>query len=149
MMTDKMRRSGDGVGVEIPSLGLVDRKDSVKTASLQPCPCTIRNDITDHDDQAAQRGDEECVALSQTTQYKDDLVLSGTKRDTKPNRRHRCIFDVLTKVNLNTSLTHPGRSEMRFGDLDFNFDISGEWVEDVEEECATESSKYVANVTLR
>ncbi len=130
-MTDKMMRSSDSVSVEIWSHESVDRKDSVKTASASAQLCTIRNNITDHDNQAAPRNYEECAALSEATHCRGNLVSSGTKREPKPNRRHRHLFDDLTKVNFNTSLQHPGRSEMWFGDLVFNFDINFEWVEDV------------------
>ncbi len=135
-MDDRMR-SVDGVSVEISSHESVDRKNSVKTvfASAQPFR---KNNIIDHDDQSAQRDDEEYVASpvssSKVTQCRGNLALSGTKREPRPNRRQRHVFDDLTKVNFNTSLQHPGRSEMWFGDLDFNFDINAVWDQDVKEE---------------
>ena len=127
-------RSVDGVSVEMSSHESVDRKNSVKTAFASAQPFR-KYSITDQDDRAAQRNDLEYVASpvssSKVTHCRGNLVLSGTKREPKPNRRQRHVFDDLTKVNFNTSLQHPGRSEMWFGDHVFNFDINFEWVEDV------------------
>lgn len=133
-------RSRDSVEISLHEL--VGRKNPVTTADAPPFP--------NLDEQTAQRCDEGYVAShvsasSKTAQCRRDLVLSGRKREAN-NRRHRHIFDELSKVNLNTSLAHPGRNEMRFGDLDFNFDISGDWVEDVDEKCPTESMSLLSQL---
>mmetsp|Transcript_4445 Transcript_4445/g.6814 ORF Transcript_4445/g.6814 Transcript_4445/m.6814 type:complete len:192 (+) Transcript_4445:62-637(+) len=140
IMDDRMMRSSDSDSdsVEISSHESVDRKNSVKTAFASAQPFR-KYSITDHDDRAAQRNDLEYVASpvssSKVTQCRGNLALSpGTKREARPNRRQRHVFDDLTKVNFNTSLQHPGRSEMWFGDLDFNFDINAAWDQDVKEE---------------
>ncbi len=79
------------------------------------------------------------VSSSKMAQCRRDVVFSGTKREANSNRRHRNLFDDLSKVKLNTSFQHPCRSEMKFGDLDFDFDITGEWADDADENGATES----------
>ena len=142
MTDDKVRSRDDSVEI---SLELVGRKESVKTAYAPPFP--------NLHDQTAQRGDEghaasHDVSSSEMAQCRRDLdlVLSGTKREANANRRRLHIFDELPKVNLNTSLKHPGRSEMRFGDLDFDFDISVEWAEDADEKCATESMTLMSQL---
>eukprot|EP00984_Skeletonema_dohrnii_P023824 scaffold12923_cov127-Skeletonema_dohrnii-CCMP3373.AAC.2 len=126
MNDDKMMSSSDGV--EISSCGVIRRDDSMKMASQ----VSVLRNKADHNDQS-QRDDEESVASS-VTSSKMARCRGKSKAETN-NRRH--VFDKLTKVKkLNTSLAHPGRSEMRFGDLDFDFDLNGEWVQDTREERA-------------
>ena len=106
-------------GVETPSSDVARRDDSVKMASQINA---VRNKA-DHKSHPAKRNDEESVASS----------VSSTKIEQcrgKSMAKKRHVFDELTKVKFNTSLAHPGRSEMWFGDLDFDFDINGEWVQD-------------------
>jgi len=126
MNDDKMSSSD---GVEISSCGVVRRDESMKMASQVN---TLLRNNADHNDQS-QRDDEESVASS-VTSSKMAQCRGKSKAETN-NRRH--VFDELTKVKkLNTSLAHPGRSEMRFGDLDFDYDINGEWVQNIREEHA-------------
>jgi len=117
---DKMSSSG-GDGVEISSDILFGRGNSMKMASQ--VNALFRKAA--HDDHAALRGDEESVASSVSS---SKMVRCRGKSKAENNRRH--VFDELTKAKLNTSLAHPGRSEMWFGDLDFDFGINGEWVQD-------------------
>ena len=121
MNDDKMSSSD---GVEISSCDVVRRDDSTKMASQ--VNALLRKSA--HDDHAALRDDEES-ASSSVTSSKMARCRGKSKAETN-NRRH--VFDELTKakVKLNTSLAHPGRGEMWFGDLDFDFDINGEWVQD-------------------
>ena len=127
MNDDKMSSSD---GVEISSDILFGRGNSMKMASPQ-VNALLRKAA--HDDHAALRDDEESVASS-VSSSKMARCRGKSKAETN-NRRH--VFDELTKVKkLNTSLAHPGRSEMRFGDLDFDYDINGEWVQNIREEHA-------------
>ncbi|KAK1744062.1 hypothetical protein QTG54_005659 [Skeletonema marinoi] len=121
MMNDDKMSSSDGV--EISSDILFGRGNSMKMASPQ-VNALLRKSA--HDDHAALRDDEESVASS-VSSSKMARCRGKSKAETN-NRRH--VFDELTKVKLNTSLAHPGRGEMWFGDLDFDFDINGEWVQD-------------------
>jgi len=127
MNDDKMSSSD---GVEISSCGVVRRDDSMKMASQ--VNALLRN-RADHNDQSQRDEDEESAASSSVTSSKMAQCRGKSKAETN-NRRH--VFDELTKVKLNTSLAHPGRGEMWFGDLDFDFDINGEWVQDTREERA-------------
>jgi hypothetical protein len=125
MNDDKMSSSD---GVEISSCDLVRRDDSMKMASQ----VNVLRNKADHNDQS-QRDDEESASSSVTSSKM--ARCRGKSKAANNNRRH--VFDELAKVKkLNTSLAHPGRSEMRFGDLDFEFDLNGEWVQDTREERA-------------
>jgi len=129
MNDDKMSSSD---GVEISSCGVVRRDESMKMAS-QVNNALLRNKA-DHNDQSQSQRDDEESASSSVTSSKMAQCRGKSKAETN-NRRH--VFDELTKVKkLNTSLAHPGRSEMRFGDLDFDYDINGEWVQNIREEHA-------------
>jgi len=123
MMNDDKMSSSDGV--EISSDILFGRGNSMKMASPQ-VNALLRKAA--HDDHAALRDDEESVASS-VTSSKMKMARCRGKSKAEKNRRH--VFDeLLRKVKLNTSLAHPSRGEMWFGDLDFDFDINGEWVQD-------------------
>ena len=126
MMNDDKMSSSDGV--EISSDILFGRGNSMKMASPQ-VNALLRKAA--HDDHAALRDDEESVASS-VSSSKMARCRGKSKAETN-NRRH--VFDELTKVKLNTSLAHPGRGEMWFGDLDFDFDINNEWVQDTCTRC--------------
>ncbi|KAK1744063.1 hypothetical protein QTG54_005660 [Skeletonema marinoi] len=128
MNDDKMSSSD---GVEISSCGVVRRDESMKMASQVN---TLLRNKADHNDQSQRDEDEESAASSSVTSSKMAQCRGKSKAETS-NRRH--VFDELTKVkNLNTSLAHPGRGEMWFGDLDFDYDINGEWVQNIREEHA-------------
>eukprot|EP00984_Skeletonema_dohrnii_P023825 scaffold12923_cov127-Skeletonema_dohrnii-CCMP3373.AAC.3 len=122
MMNDDKMSSSDGDGVEISSDILFGRDDSMKMASPQVNNALLRK--ASHDDHAALRDDEESVASSVSSVQ----IAQCRGKSKAENNRH--VFDDLTKVKLNTSLAHPGRGEMWFGDLDFDFGINGEWVQD-------------------
>mmetsp|Transcript_4257 Transcript_4257/g.8902 ORF Transcript_4257/g.8902 Transcript_4257/m.8902 type:complete len:150 (+) Transcript_4257:101-550(+) len=123
MMNHNKMSSSDGV--EISSCGVVRRDESMKMASQ--VNALLRNKA-DHNDQS-QRDDEESASSSVTSSKMKMARCRGKSKAETNNRRH--VFDELTKVKkLNTSLAHPGRGEMWFGDLDFDFDINGEWVQD-------------------
>lgn len=107
-------------GVETPSSDVARRDDSVKMASQINA---VRNKAA-HKSHPAKRNDEESVASSVSS----SKIEQCRGKSMAKKRRH--VFDELTKVKFNTSLAHPGRSEMWFGDLDFDFDINGEWVQD-------------------
>eukprot|EP00985_Skeletonema_marinoi_P027208 scaffold21968_cov89-Skeletonema_marinoi.AAC.1 len=121
-MNGKMSSSD---GVETPSSDVARREDSVKTASQINA---VRNKA-DHKSHPAKRNDEESVASSVSS----SKIAQCRGKSMAKKRRH--VFDELIKVKFNTSLTHPGRSEMWFGDLDFDFDINGEWVQDTCTRC--------------